>query len=95
MTTAFSPSPQLTCDDLLHLKPSLQAYLECFSPVPAPRPSGVLQRLRRGPALSEEQRKSVERMVQHQLESDMNQVRHQYFMAHSPWSDRPFLERHW
>ncbi len=26
------PMLQLTCDDLLQLKPSLQAYLECFQP---------------------------------------------------------------
>ncbi len=26
----------------------------------------------------------------------MNQVRSlQYFAAHSPWPDQPFLERHW
>ena len=30
MAALASPAPQLTCDDLLRLKPSLQAYLECF-----------------------------------------------------------------
>ena len=35
------PVPQFTCDDLLQLKPSLQAYLECFQPLFPRRDQGT------------------------------------------------------
>ena len=33
MAALASPAPQLTCDDLLQIKPSLQAYLDRFRPL--------------------------------------------------------------
>ena len=96
MSAAFAPAPQLTCDDLLHLRPSLQAHLERFHPLFPRRDQAVSFDAYAEGLLSEERRKSVERMVLRQLEGDMNQVRRlQYFVADSPWSDRPFLEHHW
>ena len=96
MVPSLSPAPQLTCDDLLHLRPSLQAHLEHFRPLFPRRDQAVSFDAYAEGLLSEERRKSIERMVLRQLEGDMNQVRRlQYFVADSPWSDQPFLERHW
>ena len=86
-----SPAPQLTCDDLLRLRPSLQAHLERFLPLFPRRDQGASFLAYAEGLLSGERRKSVERMVLRQLDGDMNQVRRlQYFAADSPWSDRPF-----
>ena len=96
MPAAFAPAPQLTCDDLLHLRPSLQAHLERFRPLFPRRDQAASFVAYAEGLLSEERRKSIERMVLRQLDGDMNQVRRlQYFVADSPWSDPPFLERHW
>ena len=85
MPAAFAPAPQLTCDDLLHLRPSLQAYLERFHPLFPRRDQAVSFDAYAEGLLSEERRKSVERMVLRQLDGDMNQVRRlQYFVADSP-----------
>ena len=95
MATFASPAPQLTCDDLLRLQPSLQAYLDRFRPLFPCRDQAASFVAYAEGLLSGERRKSVERMVLRQLEGDMNQVcRLQYFAADSPWSDQPFLERH-
>ncbi len=96
MAAVPSPAPQLTCDDLLQLRPSLQAYLERFRPLFPRRDQGASFRAYAEGLLSGERRKSVERMVLRELDGDMNQVRRlQYFAADSPWCDQPFLERHW
>ena len=96
MAALVSPVPQLTCDDLLRLRPSLQAYLEPFLPLFPRRDQGASFLAYAEGLLSGERRKSVERMVLRELDGDMNQVRRlQYFAADSPWSDQPFLERHW
>ena len=95
MAAVPSPAPQLTCDDLLQLQPSLQAYLDRFRPLFPRRDQAVSFAAYAEGLLSGERRKSVERMVLRELEGDMNQVRRlQYFAADSSWSDRPFLERH-
>ena len=96
MAAVPSPAPQLTCDDLLRLKPSLQAHLESFRPLFPRRDQGASFLAYAEGLLSGERRKSVERMVLRELNGDMNQVRRlQYFAADSPWSDQPFPERHW
>ena len=85
MAVSLSPVPQLTCDDLLQLKPSLQAHLERFLSLFPRRDQGASFVAYAEGLLSEERRKSVERMVLRQLEGDMNQVRRlQYFVADSP-----------
>ena len=96
MAAVPSPAPQLTCDDLLQLRPSLQAYLERFRPLFRRRDQDASFRAYAEGLLSGERRKSVERMVLRELDGDMNQVRRlQYFAADSPWCDQPFLARHW
>ena len=72
MAAAFAPAPPLTRDDLLHLKPSLQACPERF-------PSCFRAATRRYPSvpmleglLSEERRKSIVRMVLRRLDGDRN-----------------------
>ena len=95
MAALSSPAPQLTCDDLLQLRPSLQAYLDRFRPLFPHRDQAASFAAYADGLLSGEQRKSVERMVLRQLDGDMNQVRRlQYFAADGSWSDQPFLERH-
>ncbi len=96
MAAVPSPAPQLTCDDLLQLRPTLQAYLERFRPLFPRRDQGASFRAYAEGLLSGERRKSVERRVLRELDGDMNQVRRlQYFAADSPWCDQPFLARHW
>ena len=91
MAADTAPAPQLTCDDLLRLEPSLQAHLESFLPLFPRRDQGTSFLAYCEGLLSEEQRKSVERMVLRELDGDMNQVRRlQYFAADSPWCDQPF-----
>ncbi len=95
MAALVSPAPQLTCDDLLQLQPSLQAYLDRFRPLFPRRDQAASFVAYAEGLLTGERRKSVERMVLRELDGDMNQVRRlQYFAADSPWSDQPFLERH-
>lgn len=85
------PAPQLTCDDLQRLQPSLQAYLARCLPLFPRRDQGTSFLAYAEGLLSGERRKSVERMVLRELDGDMNQVRRlQYFAADSPWSDQPF-----
>lgn len=75
------------------LKPSLLAHRECFLLLFPRRDQGASYT--KG-LLSEERRKSIEHMALQRLTGNMNQVRRlQYFVADSPWSDQPFLERHW
>ena len=90
--TFRAPVPQLACDDLLRLQPSLTRFLILF-----PRSDQGTSFLAYAEnLLSEERRKSVERRTLRELEGDMNQVlRLQSFAADGPWSDQPFLERHW
>ncbi len=72
MTVAFSLAPQLTCDDLLHLKPSLQAYLECFHFLfPRCDQGASLVAYAEG-QLPEERRKPIKRMVLRWLAGEMN-----------------------
>ena len=95
MAALVSPAPQLTCDDLLQLQPSLQAYLDRFRPLFPRRDQAASFATYAEGLLTGERRKSVERMVLRELDGDMNQVRRlQYFAADSAWSDQPFLERH-
>ena len=72
MATAFSPAPQLTCDDLLQLKPLLQAHLEHFRPLFPRRDQGASFVAYAEGLLSEEWRNSIERMVLRQLDGDIN-----------------------
>ena len=95
MVALVSPVPQLTCDDLLRLRPSLQAHLDGFRPLFPRRDLAASFAAYAEGLLSGERRKSVERMVLRELDGDMNQVRRlQYFAADGPWCDQPFLERH-
>ena len=95
MAALVSPVPQLTCDDLLRLRPSLQAHPERFRPLFPRRDQGASFLAYAEGLLSGERRKSVERMVLREPDGDMNQVRRpRYFAADSPWSDRPFPERY-
>ena len=95
MAALVSPAPQLTCDDLLQLQPSLQAYLDRFRPLFPRRDQAASFVAYAEGLLTGARRKSVERMVLRELDGDMNQVRRlQYFAADSAWSDQPFLERH-
>lgn len=95
MAALSSPAPQLTCDDLLQLQPSLQACPDRFRPLFPRRDQAASFAAYAEGLLSGEQRKSVERRVLRQLEGDRNQVRRpRYFAADGSWSDPPFLERH-
>ena len=75
MAALVSPVPQLTCDDLLRLRPSLQAYLERFRPLFPRRDQGASFLAYAEGLLSGERRKSVECMILRELDGDMNQVR--------------------
>ena len=63
MTAVPAPAPQLTCDDLHRLQPSLQAYLARFLPLFPRRDQGASFLAYAEGLLSGERRKSVERMV--------------------------------
>ena len=63
MAALVSPVPQLTCDDLLQLRPSLQAHLERFRPLFPRRDQAASFVAYAEGLLSGERRKSVERMV--------------------------------
>ncbi len=95
MAADTAPVPQLTCDDLIRLQLSPQAYLDRFRSLFPRRDQAVSFVAYAEGLLFGERRKSVERMVLRELDGDMNQVRRlQYFAADSSWSDQPFLERH-
>ena len=90
MAALSSPAPQLTCDNLLQLQPSLQAYLDCFRPQFPRRDQAASFAAYAQGLLSGEKRKSVERMVLRQLDGDMNQVRRlQYFAAAGQGGELP------
>ncbi len=59
MATVPSPALQLTCNDLLQLQPSLQAYLDRFRPLFPRRDQAASFSAYAEGLLSEEQRKSV------------------------------------
>ncbi len=90
------PGPAVDLRRPAPAQPSLQAYLDRFRPLFRHRDQAVSFVAYAEGLLSDERRKSVERMVLRRLGGDMNQVRRlQYFAADSAWSDQPFLERHW
>ena len=84
MAVLASPAPQLTCDDLPQLQPSLDRFRPLF---PRRDQAGLLRRLCRGAFV----RRAAQVGRAHglrQLDGDMNQVlRPRYFAADSPCSD--------
>ncbi|MYD91553.1 MAG: hypothetical protein F4Y08_14695 [Caldilineaceae bacterium SB0662_bin_9] len=72
MAADTAPVPQLTCDDLIRLQLSLQAYLDRFRSLFPRRDQAVSFAVYAEGLLSGERRKSVERMVLRELDGDMN-----------------------
>lgn len=92
-TASASPSPS---DPVGSLPADLEAYHALFAPLyPRREQAASARRYLRG-LLSDEPRKSVERMVLKLQGPDRNAVRSlQQFVGESPWSDAPLLARLW
>ncbi len=89
------PAPQLTFNDLHRLQPSLHAYLARFLPLFPRCDQGVSFLAYAEGLLSGERSKSVERMALRELEGHEPGALPAVLCGGQPWSDPPFLERHW
>ena len=81
---------------MAELRQDLAAYHVLYAPLFQRREQREQSRFYLEGLLSDERRKSVERMVLHQRGADRNAVRTaQMFVGQGRWADAPLLQRHW
>ena len=95
-TIETAPHLVLTAADMADLRQDLAAYHVLYAPLFQRREQREQSRFYLAGLLSDERRKSVERMVLHQRGADRNAVRTaQMFVGQGRWADAPLLQRHW